>query len=67
MDAQGARDLTRRLGPNAGIATRPAAVDVPADAMPLYHWFGSRPAAHATEPSPPARRVWLRRFRFGGN
>src|SRR5436309_640303 len=67
VGAQAARDLTRRLGPNAGIATRAAAADVPADAIPLYHWLGSRPAALATEPSPPARRVWFRRIRFGGS
>jgi hypothetical protein len=66
MDAKGARELTRRLGPNAGVAARPAPADVPADAMPLYHWFGSRPATSttATEPSPPSRRAWLRRIRF---
>jgi hypothetical protein len=74
MDAKGARELTRRLGPNAEVAAelaaRPMPDDVPADALPLYRWFGGGgsggSAAQTIEPSPPEMRPWLRRIRFRG-
>lgn len=66
MDAKGARELTRRLGANAGLPAPAAPVDIPDDALPLYHWVGTAVAARATEPSPPAQRPSLRRLRFRG-
>ena len=67
MDAQGARDLTQRLGSNAGLAPRPVPADLPTDALPLYRWVGGRGvAAREPEPSPPARRSWLSRIRLRG-
>jgi hypothetical protein len=66
MDAEGARELTRRIGATAGSAARPVPADAPAGALPLYQWFGGgKTAARATEqPSPPADRPTLRRLRF---
>jgi hypothetical protein len=66
MDAQGARDLTQRLGAKAGVAVRPVPADVPADALPLYRWVGGRPAVRTTEPAAPSGRPSLRRLRFRG-
>jgi hypothetical protein len=69
MDAEGARELTRRIGSNAGVPIRPVPADLSEGAMPLYRWFGgdgSGAPAHATEPSPPpAVRSSPRRLRFG--
>ena len=56
MDAEGARELTRRLGPNAGLPLRALPVDVPANLVPLSRWFAACAAASATEPSPPKKR-----------
>ena len=69
MDAQGARDLARRIGSNPGLTARPAPADVPDDSLPLYRWVGGgggRAAARMAEPSTPVRRTWLRRIRFPG-
>ncbi len=67
MDAKGARELARRLGSNTGFSARPAPADVPEGSLPLYRWVaGGGSAARATEPSLPARRASLRRFRFRG-
>jgi len=66
MDAKGARDLARRLGSNTGFAARPAPADVPEGALPLYRWVAGGAAARVAEPSEPARRQSLRRFRFRG-
>src|SRR5207245_3463719 len=65
MDAQGARDLARRIGPNPGFAARSTPADVPARLLPLFRYVGGGDAvALATEPSPPARQPSLRRVRF---
>lgn len=67
MDAEGARELTRRIGATSGAAARPVAADAPAGALPVYQWFGGDKTAHETEPSPPAAgRPTLRRLRFRG-
>ena len=63
MDAEGARALARRIGPNTGLTARPAPADVPADSLPLYRWVGGGAPARATEPFAPAKRPWLRRIR----
>jgi hypothetical protein len=56
MDAEGARELARRIGSNAGVTSRPVPANVSEGAQPLYRWFGGDAAAHATESSsPPAR------------
>lgn len=58
MDAEGARELTRRIGGNAPAAPRPVPAGVSAGALSLYRWFGGVDDAvvSATEPSPPAKR-----------
>jgi len=66
MDAKGARDLARRIGSNPGLAARPVPADVPAGSLPLYRWVGGGAAERTDEPSPPATRPSLRRFRFRG-
>jgi hypothetical protein len=66
MDAQGARDLARRIGSNPEGAARPAPADAPAGSLPVYQWFGGGTAPRATEPSPSAKRPSLRRLRFRG-
>ena len=66
MDANGARELARRIGSNAGLAPQPVPVDVPADSLPLSRWVGVVVGTRATEPSPPAKRSTLRRFRLRG-
>lgn len=49
MDIKGAKALKERLGLNGAGEAAPAAerVDVPADAPPVYHWTGKRPAETA--------------------
>ena len=65
MDAQGARDLARRIGPNAGFAARSTPADVPERLLSIYRYIGGGDvAARATEPWPPARHPSLRRFRL---
>ena len=54
MDAEGARELTRRIGAKAGVAIRPVPADVSEGAQPLVRWFGACAAAGVTEASPPA-------------
>jgi hypothetical protein len=63
MDAQGARDLARRIESNQRSADRPVAADVPAGTLPLYQWFGGGSAEPATETPPPAKGPSLRRLR----
>jgi hypothetical protein len=71
MDAEGARELTRRIGSNAGVAVRPVPAGASAGALSLYRWFGGDASAapRTTEPSPPARRPRpsLRQLRFRGD
>jgi len=64
MDAEGARELTRRLGANAGLPPRPLPAGVPKSALPLYRWFGGDSEDSEAEPSPPPRRQSLRRRRL---
>ena len=70
MDAEGARELARRIGSNTSVVPRPLPADGPSDLLPLYRWFGGggggATAARITEPSPPAKRPSLRRLRFRG-
>jgi len=56
MDAEGARELTRRIGAKAGVAIRPVPANVSEGAQPLVRWFGVCAAAGVTEPSQPAKR-----------
>lgn len=45
MDINGAKALKKRLGLNgAGEAAPAEALDIPADAPPVYHWTGKTPA-----------------------
>ena len=66
MDAEGARELTRRIGSNPPAAPRPVPAGVSAGALSLYRWFGGTDDAVArpTEPTPPVRRPAPRRVRF---
>jgi hypothetical protein len=64
MDAEGARELARRIGSNPESAARPVPADAPAGALPLYQWFGGGTAARTAEPSARAERPSLRRLRF---
>ena len=50
MDAEGARELTRRIGSTAGVAPRPVPANLSAGALSLYRWFGGDEATPATEP-----------------
>ena len=61
MDAKGARELARRIESNPGVAARPASVDLPAGALPLYQWFGGAVTTRETPPSSPEKRLSLRR------
>jgi len=64
MDAEGARELARRIGSNPKSAAQPVPADAPAGALPLYQWFGGDTTARTTtEPSPPAERP-ARKLRF---
>ena len=63
MDAEGARELARRIGSNAVVVPRPVPATVSEGAMSLYRWFGGVAAACVTEPSPPAKRPAQRRQR----
>lgn len=65
MDVEGARELARRIGSNAGVAPRPVPANVSAGAMGVYRWFnGGGSAARPIEPPPPALRPLQRRIRF---
>ncbi len=66
MDAQGARDLARRIESNARLTPRPAPAEAPAGPLPVYRWFGGAGQARATEPAAPAQRPSVRRLRFRG-
>ena len=66
MDAEGARELTRRIGSNAGVPIRPVPAGVSEGAMSVYRWFGGDAAARATQPSPPAKTPSVGRLRFPG-
>ena len=69
MDAEGARELTRRIGSNAPVAPRPLPGTVSEGALPLARWFGGETVGTAprpTEPPAPARGPWLRRIAFPG-
>jgi hypothetical protein len=61
MDAEGARELTRRIGANARVAIRPVPEDVSPGALPLVRWFGVCAAVAAAEASQPAKRPARRR------
>jgi len=65
MDAEGARELTRRIGSNARPTPRPVPAGVSAGALSLYRWFGGVDDAvvPAIEPTPPAKRRASRRVR----
>jgi hypothetical protein len=63
MDIDGAKALKERLAQTAWVKARPASVDVPDGAPPVYHWFnvgrkadGAAPSAGDAVPaeSPPA-------------
>ena len=65
MDINGAKELMKRLSLHARGEAVPAAepADVPADAPPVYHWTGKRPAEttppDAEDDSAPPRRASL--------
>jgi hypothetical protein len=45
MDIAGAKALKQRLGSKGTGEARPASVDVPEDAPPVYHWLGVKQQA----------------------
>ena len=65
MDINGAKALKKRLSLHGRGEAVPAAepADVPADAPPVYHWTGKRPAEttppEAENDSAPPRRASL--------
>ena len=65
MDINGAKALKKRLGLDGVDEAPPAteSADVPADAPPVYHWTGKRPAETtppaAEDDSAPSRRASL--------
>lgn len=62
MDAEGARELARRIGSRAVVAPRPVPAGVSEGALSLHRWFdGVALAARATEPSPPTKSPRARR------
>ena len=66
MDAEGARELARRIGSNTTVAVPPLSADVSVGALSVYRWFGgdcSGVVARATEPAPPTGLPSLRRLR----
>ena len=48
MDIAGAKALKQRLGSNGVDEARPAIVDVPADAPPVFRWVGVKQATPET-------------------
>ncbi len=68
MDVNGAKALKRRLEENGGTVPPRVSAPVPADAPPVYHWFGvgkpsSELSAGTVEEAPRVWRSWLRRLR----
>jgi hypothetical protein len=63
LDIAGAKALKDRLGAKGAEGSpSPADVDVPADAPPVYHWFGvgtERPVAD-DEPTTPTASLFRR-------
>ena len=51
MDIDGAKALKERLARTAWAKARPASVEVPDDAPPVYHWFGVGRNADGAAPS----------------
>ncbi len=51
MDIDGAKALKERLARTAWAKPRPASVEVPADAPPVYHWFSAGRNADGAAPS----------------
>ena len=66
MDAEGARELTRRIGANAELAPRPVPAGLSEGASSLYRWFGGGTPASASDPAPPPTSPSLRRARLRG-
>ncbi len=71
MDIDGAKALKERLEQRGATEPRTAAVDVPADAPPVYHWLGVGKTPDHDAPAPDdedssgERRSWLGRARLG--
>lgn len=61
MDAEGARELTRRIGSNARVAIRPVPAEVSVGALSLVRWFGVCAAVAEAEAAQPAKRPSRRR------
>lgn len=53
MDIDGAKALKDRLARTAWARARPASIEVPDDAPPVYHWFSVGRNADGTVPSSP--------------
>jgi hypothetical protein len=51
MDIDGAKALKERLARTAWVKSRPAPVEVPDGAPPVYHWFSVGRNADASAPS----------------
>ena len=51
MDIDGAKALKERLARTAWAKPRPASVEAPADAPPVYHWFSDSTNANGAAPS----------------
>ena len=51
MDIDGAKALKDRLARTAWARARPASIEVPDDAPPVYHWFSVGRNADGTVPS----------------
>lgn len=63
MDVAGAKVLQRRLDPARVVQAARSAVDVPEDALPVFHWFGvAQVPSAAPDEASVDRRSWLRRF-----
>jgi hypothetical protein len=52
MDIDGAKALKERLARSGRALARTASLDVPADAPPVYHWFGHGRKADGAAPAP---------------
>ena len=70
MDIEGAKALKERIGASADDATS-VSQDVPADAPPLYRWFGVRQdgtrtvSPDADDEAPAPNASFLRRLGLG--
>jgi len=51
MDIDGAKALKERLARTAWVKARPASVEAPDGAPPVYHWFSVGRNADGAEPS----------------